>query len=382
MVLKRMRRLFQSGALWLFLGVSPILFIPSHLHETLPLVEATPETDHAADSNSRIVGVFGFPAGVNPLTGMPAPNPNLLNRRPVMVKVSNFPPSGRPHAGLSFADIVFEYYIGEYTNRFLALYFSQNTPLAGPLRSGRLVDAQLVRMYQGALVYGNADPAVDVVLLDELGERAIGFGDAPCPAICGSDTHSVTGVFVNSEAITQFRARQGSPDLPGNLNGMIFDPLLPPSERYAVQIGAQYIRWNRGEWRYDPESGLYRRWIESWDDGKRYPQIPLVDRVTNEQLKFANLIIIFAEYIEFAPTLHEIEIWHNTSGQRAIFFRDGMMYEGSWLAAGYDRPMQFFNQWGLPMPLKPGNTWIVIASLNSNFFESTAGVWELHFDLP
>ena len=33
-----------------------------------------------------------FPAGINPLTGQPAPDPAALDRRPLVVKISNAPP--------------------------------------------------------------------------------------------------------------------------------------------------------------------------------------------------------------------------------------------------------------------------------------------------
>ncbi len=151
-----------------------------------------------------IMGAVNFAPNIDPLTGLQVANPDILKRRPVMVKVSNFPRTGRPHAGLSAADMVFEYYIGEYENRFVAVYYGQDSEKIGPLRSGRLVDAPLTLDYGGILVYGNADPRVDEVLVNRLGTRAITIDDAPCPSICGKDTHSIEGVFVNSAATTQF----------------------------------------------------------------------------------------------------------------------------------------------------------------------------------
>ena len=134
-------------------------------------------------------------ADINPLTGLPAPDPALLNRRPVMVKVSNYPVVGRPHAGLSYADLVFEYYIGEYINRFLAVYYSQDAPKIGPIRSGRLVDIQLTSMYQGVLAYGSADERVDAEIKKFLGDRSLAHTESPCPPICGFDPHSAAGTF-------------------------------------------------------------------------------------------------------------------------------------------------------------------------------------------
>lgn len=361
-------------------GTTLTLPTPPPLLTSFPIVLRTPIT---IDSSSiPMKGIFTFPDGVNPLTGLPVSDPVKLNRRPVLIKVSNFPPSGRPHAGLSFADIVFEYYIGEYTNRFLALYYGQDTPKAWPLRSGRYVDPQLTTMYQGVLVYGNADPRVDEVIVRVLGDRALSFNTTPCPPVCGTATHSATGVYVDSAATSDFAERIGIDNSRPNLNGMVFSDIAPPSDRYGVDISVQYIRWNRGEWHYEPETHQYLRWIESWDSGTEYPMIPLVDQVTGNQLSFSNLIIIFATYTEFNPTLHNIAIWDNTAGQRAVYFRDGLMYEGIWKTISPEQPIRFLDQWGLPMALKPGNSWIVIAGVNSDFNELSTGVWEMDFELP
>ena len=100
-----------------------------------PTLPAAP-TDLPVYPRSRNGRVVSFPDNVNPLTGLVVDDPSRLERRPVMVKVSNFPRTGRPHAGLSFADIVFEYYIGYGLNRFMGIYLGQDSSQvrAGPLR--------------------------------------------------------------------------------------------------------------------------------------------------------------------------------------------------------------------------------------------------------
>ena len=37
--------------------------------------------------------------------------------------------------------------------------------------------------------------------------------------------------------------------------------------------------------------------------------IPLVDRNTGDQLAFSNVVIIYAEYTELAPSRYLIDIW-------------------------------------------------------------------------
>lgn len=345
---------------------------------TAPLPTATP-----AIPTPAVVGAANLSPEVNPLTGLPVENPENLNRLPVMIKVSNFPAGpGRPHAGLSYADMVFEYYIGEYMNRFLAVFYGQDTPKAWPLRSGRLIDPQLVNMYHGVLVYGSADERVDEKILTELGMRAISNLNAPCPPICGELTHSATGVYVDSASVTEFTSRHGVENTRPDLRGMLFSETPPQTSQYGASVLVQYIRWNRGEWRYDDQSGKYLRWIESWDQGDEYPLIPLVDQLTGEQLAFSNVVILFANYIEYNYRLHDVEIWDNTEMQRAVFFRDGLMVDGFWRAPLRDHPIQFFNQQGLPMQLKPGNTWIVVAGKSSEFNQSSPGQWQCMFDIP
>ncbi len=324
------------------------------------------------------------PGVINPLTGLTVDDPSLLERRPVMVKVSNFPRLGLPHAGLSFADIVFDYFIGYGTNRFLAVFYGQDSPSIGPVRSGRRVDAQLVNMYNGILGYGSADNDTDEIIVSKLGDYAISNLEASCPVFCGTDTHDVLGVFANSHEISKYVDQLGlnneKPDLPN----MVFSESAPADGLPGEKLTVLFNFYNRAEWRFDSQSGKYLRWIEYMEDdlGTEYEMIPLVDRVTGEQLAFSNVIVIFANYTELAPSAHEIDIWGNDRGKKAYFFRDGVMTKGKWKAKNDSDPMEFLDADGQSYRLKPGNTWIVIMGSTSTFTESAPGNWETVFLLP
>ncbi len=326
-----------------------------------------------------IMGAVNFAPDFDPLTGLKVADPDILKRRPIVVKVSNFPRTGRPHAGLSAADLVFEYYIGEYENRFVAVYYSQDSEKIGPLRSGRLVDAPLTRDYGGILVYGNADPRVDRVLVDRLGNRAITFDDAPCPPICGKDTHTIEGVFVNSAATTQFAIENHIDNSQPDLRGMLFDNRLPINSQPGTFLGVMFGPENRGEWRYDPASQTYLRWIEQAQDPENFVQIPLIDRNTGLQLAFENVIILYTRYTELLPTMFDMELDGNAKGQKAVFFRDGVSVEGTWQANGTDKPFIFKNSWGAQMPLKPGKSWIIMVGLSSDLTQASPNHWELEY---
>jgi hypothetical protein len=360
----------------LFQTVAPL---PSSTPPATPTRAATGTPLPAGTPTLLPLGVANFPPDVNPLTGLKVANPAILNRRPVMVKVSNYPRTGRPHAGLSAADIVFEYYIGEFENRFLAVYYSQDSNWIGPLRSGRLVDAQLTNQYGGILVYGNADPRVDKVLVDSLGKRAITFDDAPCPPICGKETHSIEGVFVNSGATTQFAIAQKIDNARPDLNGMLFDVRPPSSQTTGEFLGVMFGPENRGEWRYDAARGLYMRWIEEQRSNNVFVQVPLVDRNTYKQIGFENVIVLFTHYTELLPTMFEMEVAGNTTPRRAVFFRDGKMTEGLWLSNGADHPLSLMSSWGISYILKPGRSWIILVGLNSTLIQDSLSQWELEY---
>ena len=323
------------------------------------------------------IGPGNFPADVNPLTGLQVEDPSLLDRRPVIVKVANYPAVGRPHAGLSYADIVWEYYIGEGSNRFAALYYGQDASKIGPVRSGRLVDPELARMYQAVLAFSGANEEnVLPRIYDLLGNRILTEGN--CPGLCRDD-YTVVGVFANSADVTTTLAARGVTQSKPDLTGMLFDTKLPSGGRKAEKATLFYNYLDKGDWVYDESSGKYLRWIEN---ANNYEQmIPLVDRLNNEQLAFSNVIMAYATYTEYSSVLHDIAVWDNTSGMKAVVFRDGQAYDVTWKASSQEKPIQFFDAQGNLFPLKPGNTWINLIG-SSTSLEVSNAEWFFTFRMP
>ena len=354
--------------------------MPSPTSTAEPTATATQRNTATSNPVLGPLGPDNFPEDVNPLTGLVVEDPTLLERRPVFVKVANYPPSGRPHAGLSLADIVFEYYIGYGSNRFMALYYGQNASKIGPIRSGRLVDPKIVNMYQGILGFEGAYVTILDQIREVLGERAINGTGNICPAICDDGRNIVTSVFGDSEALTELADKRGVINKKYELNGMAFDVETPDGGEEGAQATVLFSSLNRGEWRFDEESGFYLRWIED-TTGNTLEMIPLVDSETDEQLAFSNVVVLFANYTEFTPAMHDIDIWGNTTGRRAIIFRDGRAYDATWVAARNDQPIQFRDENGEVFPLKPGNSWYVLFGSNSGV-TAEDGIWTFNFYLP
>src|SRR5262245_18857242 len=85
-----------------------------------PIITQSPST---IVENPAAIGPDSIPPGVNPLTGQPVADPAVLNRRPIVGKISNAPVLVGPQAGIGAADIVYETYGEGGLARFYALFY-------------------------------------------------------------------------------------------------------------------------------------------------------------------------------------------------------------------------------------------------------------------
>jgi hypothetical protein len=239
----------------------------------------------------------------------------------------------------------------------------------------------LGQLYQGILGYGNADPQVDEVLVEVLGDRAISFNEAPCPAMCGESTHSATGVFANSAALIDFAVRLGVDNTPPDLRGIYFQAEPPQGDASGTQLRVEYADFSIMEWRYDPDVKQYALWMEkATDDGLDLAL--MTDRNNDRAVQFDNLIVMYAEYIEYAPSLHDIILDGAVDYQPAFLFRDGRLFYATWRVPESNRPIIFETPDGDALPLKPGRTWVVIVGQQSRTEQPAGGEWEIYFGLP
>ena len=349
--------------------------IPTDTQTPLPTITSTIQAVH--------YGPDRFPKDINPFTGLKVDDPAILDRRPVMVKISNFPPTARPQFGLSAADLVFEHYIGEGMNRFSAIYYGEKPEKVGPVRSARLADIQLASMYQTIFAYASADVRVRNDLINHLDGLSITVRDSTCPALCDTGEHTVNSVFANIAKFDEYAKSKRINNYRQIVTGMVFDSIPPESnvsEGNFVVI--RYNDLNVGAWKYDPVQGKYLRWIETDIPETPVKLVPLMDQLTGKQVAFDNVVLLYARYNEYNPTLHNIELWANREARRAVFFRDGRMITGYWHSQANDRPMVFFDDKGSAIPLKPGNTWFVVIGLASTVDQSAPGEWNVQFLIP
>jgi len=119
----------------------------------MPTITPSPTPDTRTQSQTT------FAPDENPLTGLRVADPNVLNRRPLAIKVSNYPPEVRPQRGLSQADLVFEHIL-EGVTRLTAVFYSQMPELVGSVRSARYLDLEIPVMYKSFFAYSGSSGGI------------------------------------------------------------------------------------------------------------------------------------------------------------------------------------------------------------------------------
>jgi hypothetical protein len=340
-------------------------FLPVGTATSTATLTETPPEPSATPTETPIplvypVGPSGFPTNVDPLTGLPVSDPTLLDRRPLAVKVTNFPRTARPQAGLSRADLLWEFYTEFGNTRWIAMFYGQDAEKVGPIRSARVLDTRIVPLYDAILVHVQAFETVWQEI-SKSGIDTINEFPASCPAICRDPNEKVVenSAFGNTAELTKYARRIGllAAGRP-TLDGMVFDPAVPADLKPSIGVRITFSSNAMAQWKYDPDLKRYLRFSEN----SNFVFEPLTDRMTGEQLAVDNLVIMVVDTFRYSGQTGTGEMFDmdlSKSG-KAYFFRDGVMLEGRWQSGGPNSPLQFVDANGALFPLHPGTTYMGI----------------------
>ena len=333
--------------------------------------------------------VFALSTNTNPLTGLTATHPELLERRPIAVKITLFPRSVRPQSGLTLADVVYEYYIEAGLTRFIAVFYGNNAEMAGPVRSGRFFDEHIARMYQAFFVFKYADPRVyDYYQDSDLKDYLIVPGNGACPPflIGPSKRDTYNNIFLNMVKFKDCIAKRKSVD--NNrppIRSSFFSTLPPQTDQIADRIYTQYSLDDYSYWQYLPDQNRYQRYqeINSLRNYQTANYAPLTDDLTGLPVMADNVVVLFVQH-RFANKFdEEDEVFHidlYESGE-AYLFRDGMVVPATWNRPELDQPILLTSSLGAPIYLKPGVTFYqVIGKSSESWVEGTD--WHFHWQNP
>ena len=245
----------------------------------------------------------------------------------------------------------------------------------GPIRSMRLPYGKIGKFFQGGcIVSASGDPSV--------------LAQVPgCKYVYGDDTNVSHALL----KITDLHAlaEKNKTSYPINYSGNLFDATPPTGGQPARELNALWNWQDQSLFRYDPLSGAYQRFANLPDTPLSF--YPQTDRLTNQQLLYDNVIVMYVEYIAHAETLLDINLQIGNMG-RSDLFRNGQVYHIYWntIAQGYEqqtqlaRPIRFTDAQGNPVPLAPGHTWVLVFTTASVVYEKNPGsaLWTGEFHAP
>ena len=384
-----MRKTILLTLLFLTIGCQPVPESGTSSTITpLPLPSATPSP---TESNIYLTPTPGypeegfgrtdFPPDINPLTGL-STDPLLLDRRPLLIKVSNLPREVRPQFGLSRADIVYEYYTEEGTTRFIAIYYGKDAEQVGSIRSARFFDDHIIRMYRGFFVFGSGDERVRERLYNSnYAERLIVEWQAECPALCRPDP--VTNyLMADTLALHEYIRDQGLSDQKQDLSGMHFSLQTPDGGQPASRVYAWYSGVIYNRWDYDPPSGRYYRYVDTENALGGQPEVyrPLRDALGDIPISADNVVVLLMPHTFYSESPEIVEMQFYESGP-AYGFRNGQAYELEWVRANEAGLFSLYTTDGELYPFKPGTTWFEVMGLSTNINQNNED-WRFEMRFP
>ncbi len=357
---RKMTRIALALIAFMALGLCP-----SQAQLQTPSMVAAALANAFSPAQISKVGPWEYPYGINSLTGLPYPSDEALQRRNLIVKISNWPPKVRPQKGINQADLVFEYEAEGGVTRFAAIYRSNSPAQVGSIRSARLLDIELLTMYAALLAYsGTSEPIHEiylnapfrpVLLSTSLGDSCERGGFCRDRTITNLGyEHTLFGDTGKMWELAELR----NLNHPYRANGLAFDLHAPPGGKTAHDV---YINWYQRtdvRWHYDEASRRYLRHADG---------APHMDAADGAQLWADNMVLLQVAHNRrpdlFIPgsidESYEVALWGKGP---ALVLREGKLYHGLWWRQNQNRgeALRLIFPDGDPITLKPGRSWVTI----------------------
>lgn len=293
----------------------------------------------------------------DPLTGLEvAAEPT---GRTYLVSIDNNP-DARPHSGISQAKILYEVPAEGGISRLIALFQGDTVEKIGPVRSARPYMVDIARSWGGVFVHcGWSEDAkaylqqgvVDYV--NELYQSAYFWRS--------DDRSAPHNLYTSAEKLAEWAADTDC-SYDQALDWMEFRTEGEAPAGVAVDYIQVEYPYADNIYRYDPATGLYKRFLG---------EEPFVDQENGQQLTPANIIVmeVVSQVLDGEGRL-AIDL---TAGGRMWCFSGGKLVEGVWSHPDKDTAIRFTDSTGQAVRLTPGQTCIQVIDGQVNLnYENTA----------
>ncbi|HHZ03263.1 MAG TPA: DUF3048 domain-containing protein [Tissierellia bacterium] len=283
--------------------------------------------------------------------------PEELEKRPVAVSIDNHP-RARWQAGISFAEIVYEFEVEYPFTRYLCIFYAKEPERIGPVRSARPYILYYAMENDGIFVHvgGSEDAFSEITRLKAA--NVDGLYSGAMWRYNDTGKYAPHNMYTSLSTIRDEAAGYGY-RTEGNFEGYLFNEKSTKlSESYEVnsaeKIKIVYNAYNTTEYVYDEMNTSYLR----FKDGEEH-----IDELDKKQIRVKNIIII---EVSKSVLDNEGRLYLGTIGKgKGLYITEGEVIPVTWEKSAEKSRTRFYTDKGELM-LNPGGTWIqVVNSLNS-----------------
>ena len=297
----------------------------------------------------------GGSTGTATPTAKPTPTAPPALAAPWIVQVENLN-AARPQAGLSTADIVYEYETEGGISRFSAMFFKTPTATVGPVRSARLVTIKLVQAYKGTLLYSGGSEYV-VQALASSGVRQYDETSAQGALFRDNSRAAPHNLFTDGSHMTPLAQKVGAQTVDYRLWSRTPQTQLPkggtPMPKFSVPVSDS----ENPIYSYDTATGGYQR---------TEPDTGVLNDNDTQAPWEAKTIVVLPVPVTIGPEVEDVSGAHGLdfalvgggSGQLAI---GGLVYPITFNQPP-SGPPQLTLAGGAPAPVAPGQVLIELVS--------------------
>lgn len=310
--------------------------------------EETKETKQEADDPRKVI---------SPLDGLKY-YPEELSRRPVAVSIDNHP-EARWQAGLSQAEIIYEFEVEYPYTRYLCIFLAKEPKIVGPVRSARPYIVYYALENDGIFVHvgGSQDAFSEISRLSVA--DVDGLYSGAMFRYYDTEKYAPHNMYTTLKSIRDEALAYGY-RTESSFEGYIFNE---KSKKLSIDFNnftvaetiiITYNKNNTTHYIYNQETKLYSRFK---DDEKH------IDELDNEQLTAKNIIAVETSksVLDSAGRLYLGTIGEGTG----LYITEGESIPITWKKQSENARMKFYTE-NIELKLNPGNTWIqVVNNLNN-----------------
>ena len=282
-------------------------------------------------------------------------------KRIIAVKIDNAP-QARPQSGLSSAGVVYEHLTEGSVTRYTAFFHDSDISRAGPVRSARLVDRDLVQQFDALFAHVGGSPPVRDQLRDSpVADMDQFFFDETKPFFRIPGRPPPFNMYVSLPSLREFGARR-YPSRRYVEGFEFYDDAPTIGTQRIVRVPAGIPTMFQATYDFDPASRRWRRSLGGTLD---------IDAASGAAVEPENVIIqqVPLWLTEFEEdSLGNRSLWISTTGSGpATIFRDGHRLEAVWTRADVKDITRFHDVDGKTVQLRPGRTWVHLIGENDAF---------------